>query len=157
MSFFPFITDRIVPAHPVRRLYQHRRDPTAHSRPGDVDEIGSFTATPILQASLSLSAAVGSDLTLVQGARKRQIGSSNSFTGDVAEGRNSVSFSGERAPAYNYCSPVPPTVLPFYGGLMHAVVSNVSIQAGQFEAARKMLSEEVVPRIRKAPGFVKGY
>jgi prophage antirepressor-like protein len=40
---------------------------------------------------------------------------------------------------------------------MHAVVSNVSIQAGQFEAARKMLSEEVVPRIRKAPGFVKGY
>ena len=54
-------------------------------------------------------------------------------------------------------SHVPPTVLPFYGGLMHAVVSNVSIQAGQFEAARKMLSEEVVPRIRKAPGFVKGY
>jgi prophage antirepressor-like protein len=40
---------------------------------------------------------------------------------------------------------------------MHAVVSNVSIQAGQFETARKMLSEEVVPRIRKAPGFVKGY
>ena len=52
---------------------------------------------------------------------------------------------------------VPPTHCPFHGGLMHAVVSNVSIQAGQFEAARKSLSEEVVPRVQKAPGFVKAY
>jgi len=40
---------------------------------------------------------------------------------------------------------------------MHAVVVTVSIAAGQFEAARKTLNENVVPQASKAPGFVKGY
>jgi hypothetical protein len=40
---------------------------------------------------------------------------------------------------------------------MHTVVVTVSIGAGQVEATRKALREEVVPRISKAPGFVKGY
>ena len=40
---------------------------------------------------------------------------------------------------------------------MHAVVVTVSIAAGQFEASRKSLHDEVVPRVSKAPGFVKGY
>jgi hypothetical protein len=40
---------------------------------------------------------------------------------------------------------------------MHAVVVNVNIAAGQFEAARKSLHEEVVPRVSKAPGLVKAY
>ena len=40
---------------------------------------------------------------------------------------------------------------------MYAVVVNVSIAAGQFAAARKMLNEQVVPRVKQAPGFVKGY
>jgi hypothetical protein len=35
---------------------------------------------------------------------------------------------------------------------MHAVLSNVSIPSGQFETARKMLNDEVVPRIKKASG-----
>lgn len=40
---------------------------------------------------------------------------------------------------------------------MYAVVTNVSIAPGQFQAARKALSEQVVPRVKQAPGFVKGY
>ena len=40
---------------------------------------------------------------------------------------------------------------------MYAVVVNVSIAAGQFAAARKALTEQVVPRVKQAPGFVKGY
>jgi len=40
---------------------------------------------------------------------------------------------------------------------MYAVVVNVSIAPGQFAAARKALSEQVVPRVKQAPGFVKGY
>jgi hypothetical protein len=40
---------------------------------------------------------------------------------------------------------------------MHAVVVTVSIAAGQFEASRKSLQENVVPQVSKAPGFVKGY
>ncbi len=40
---------------------------------------------------------------------------------------------------------------------MYAVVTNVSIAPGQFAAARKALSEQVVPRVKQAPGFVKGY
>ena len=40
---------------------------------------------------------------------------------------------------------------------MHAVVISVSIADGQIEAARKALKETVVPRVRQAPGFVKGY
>jgi hypothetical protein len=40
---------------------------------------------------------------------------------------------------------------------MHAVVVTVSIAAGQVEASRKALREQVVPQVSKAPGFVKGY
>ena len=40
---------------------------------------------------------------------------------------------------------------------MHAVVVTVSIAPGQIEASRKALAEQVVPRVSKAPGFVKGY
>ena len=38
---------------------------------------------------------------------------------------------------------------------MHAVVVKVSIS--DFDGGRKMLEEEVVPRIKQAPGFVAGY
>jgi hypothetical protein len=40
---------------------------------------------------------------------------------------------------------------------MYAVVVNVNIAPGQFEASRKALHEQVVPRVKQAPGFVKGY
>jgi hypothetical protein len=40
---------------------------------------------------------------------------------------------------------------------MYAVVVNVSIASGQFAAARTALNEQVVPRVKQAPGFVKGY
>jgi antibiotic biosynthesis monooxygenase len=40
---------------------------------------------------------------------------------------------------------------------MYAVVVNVSIAPGQFATARKALNEQVVPRAKQAPGFVKGY
>jgi hypothetical protein len=40
---------------------------------------------------------------------------------------------------------------------MYAVVANVSIASGQFAAARKVLNEQVVPRVKQAPGFVKAY
>ena len=40
---------------------------------------------------------------------------------------------------------------------MHAVVVTVSIAAGQIEQARKALREQVVPRVRQAPGLVKAY
>ena len=40
---------------------------------------------------------------------------------------------------------------------MHATVVTVDIASGQFEASRKVLTEEVVPRVSNAPGFVKGY
>jgi hypothetical protein len=40
---------------------------------------------------------------------------------------------------------------------MHAVVVNVTIADGQVDQARKSLTEQVVPRVRTAPGFVKGY
>ena len=39
---------------------------------------------------------------------------------------------------------------------MHAVVTTVNIAADQFENARKALHETVVPRVKKAPGFVRG-
>jgi hypothetical protein len=39
---------------------------------------------------------------------------------------------------------------------MHAVVVTVSIAEGQFEGARNSLNE-VVSRVRSAPGVVKGY
>ena len=38
---------------------------------------------------------------------------------------------------------------------MHAVLVNVTVN--DFEGARKMLEEEVVPRVKRAPGFVAGY
>jgi len=40
---------------------------------------------------------------------------------------------------------------------MHAVIGKVSIAAGQADGALKALRAEVVPRVSKAPGFVKGY
>jgi len=40
---------------------------------------------------------------------------------------------------------------------MHIVVVTVKIAAAQLEASRKALREDVVPRVSKAPGFVKGY
>jgi len=40
---------------------------------------------------------------------------------------------------------------------MHAVVATVSIAPDHVEAARKALREQVIPRVSKAPGFVKGY
>ena len=40
---------------------------------------------------------------------------------------------------------------------MYAVVVNVSIAPGQSAAARKALNDQVVPRVKQAPGFVKGY
>ena len=38
---------------------------------------------------------------------------------------------------------------------MHAVVVNVSI--ADFDQARQMLTERIVPRVSQAPGFVAGY
>jgi hypothetical protein len=38
---------------------------------------------------------------------------------------------------------------------MHAPV--VTVDIANFENARKALMEEVVPRVSKAPGFLKGY
>ena len=38
---------------------------------------------------------------------------------------------------------------------MHAVVVRVSIR--DFEPARQFLTEQVVPRVQQAPGFVAGY
>jgi hypothetical protein len=40
---------------------------------------------------------------------------------------------------------------------MHAVVVSVSVAPGQFETAQKALKENVVPRVKQSPGFVKGY
>jgi len=40
---------------------------------------------------------------------------------------------------------------------MYAVIVNVTIAPGQFEASQKVLHEQVVPRVKQAPGLVKGY
>jgi hypothetical protein len=40
---------------------------------------------------------------------------------------------------------------------MHAVVVTAKVVAGQLDSARKVLREEIVPRVSKSPGFVKGY
>jgi hypothetical protein len=40
---------------------------------------------------------------------------------------------------------------------MYAIVVNVSIAPGQFAGAQKALNEQVVPRAKQTPGFVKGY
>jgi len=39
----------------------------------------------------------------------------------------------------------------------HAAIVTVDIAAGQFDSAQKVLINEIVPRISKAPGFIKGY
>ena len=38
---------------------------------------------------------------------------------------------------------------------MHAIVVKVTVN--EFDAARKMLDEQVVPRVKQAPGVVAGY
>ena len=40
---------------------------------------------------------------------------------------------------------------------MYAVVVHVRIAPGQLDAARTALRDQVVPRVRQAPGLVKGY
>jgi hypothetical protein len=40
---------------------------------------------------------------------------------------------------------------------MHAVVVTVKIAAGQSDNARKSLQSDVVPRVKQAPGLVRGY
>jgi hypothetical protein len=40
---------------------------------------------------------------------------------------------------------------------MHAVVVTASIAAGELESSRKRLREEIVPRVSKMQGVVKGY
>ena len=40
---------------------------------------------------------------------------------------------------------------------MHALVVSVNIAPNQFEGAQKALRDNVVPRVKQAPGFVKGY
>lgn len=38
---------------------------------------------------------------------------------------------------------------------MHAVITQVTVH--DVEAGRKMLEDEVIPRVKQAPGFVGGY
>jgi hypothetical protein len=40
---------------------------------------------------------------------------------------------------------------------MHAVVVHATIAPGQMDAARTALHDQVLPRVRQAPGLVKGY
>ena len=40
---------------------------------------------------------------------------------------------------------------------MYGVLVTVNIASGQFEAAKKELNEQVVPRVKQAPGLVKGF
>jgi hypothetical protein len=40
---------------------------------------------------------------------------------------------------------------------MFAVVVHVRIASGQVDSSREALKNQVIPRIRQAPGFVKGY
>jgi hypothetical protein len=40
---------------------------------------------------------------------------------------------------------------------MLAVVVHVRIASGQVDSSREALENQVIPRIRQAPGFVKGY
>ena len=40
---------------------------------------------------------------------------------------------------------------------MHAVYVTVTIADGSYETAHQALRDQIVPRIRSAPGFVKGY
>jgi hypothetical protein len=41
--------------------------------------------------------------------------------------------------------------------MMYGVFGTVTIAAGAFENARKTLRDEIVPRAKQVPGFVKGY
>ena len=40
---------------------------------------------------------------------------------------------------------------------MFAVVVHVRIASGQLDSSREALKNQVIPRVRQAPGFVKGY
>jgi hypothetical protein len=40
---------------------------------------------------------------------------------------------------------------------MHAVIVNLNIADGQFDASRKVLHDNLVPQISRTPGFVRGY
>jgi len=40
---------------------------------------------------------------------------------------------------------------------MHALYVTVTIADGSYESAHKALREQIVPKVRTAPGFVKGY
>jgi hypothetical protein len=40
---------------------------------------------------------------------------------------------------------------------MFAVVVHVRIASGQVDASREALKNQIIPRVRQAPGFVKGY
>ena len=40
---------------------------------------------------------------------------------------------------------------------MYAVTTTVTIAKDQFESSRKTLMQEVVPKVKQSPGFVKGY
>jgi hypothetical protein len=40
---------------------------------------------------------------------------------------------------------------------MFAVVVHVRIAPGQVDSSREELKNQVIPRVRQAPGFVKGY
>ena len=40
---------------------------------------------------------------------------------------------------------------------MYGVLVTAKIAAGQFENARKGLREQVIPRVKQAPGLVKGF
>lgn len=40
---------------------------------------------------------------------------------------------------------------------MHGVLVMANIAAGQFDMARKGLHDEVIPRVKKAAGLVKGF
>jgi len=40
---------------------------------------------------------------------------------------------------------------------MYAVVVNVTIAPGEFASSRKALHEQVVPRVKQAPGLVKAF
>jgi hypothetical protein len=42
-------------------------------------------------------------------------------------------------------------------GEMHAAVVTVDIAQSQFESSKKILTEQIVPRVRGSKGFVKGY
>jgi hypothetical protein len=43
------------------------------------------------------------------------------------------------------------------GGAMHARIARTVVDPDQYEAARKVLETEVLPRVRQIPGVVAGY